>query len=122
MKNTKPKADDGILRLLAGSMNPFLWVTHKGKVMELLDMATPHLFYTVRMLFNHSVPPVFRVGEFKRYPDVPNWPIRYRRAAVASMRKELSKRDDIEDYMRDEMCDMVANSDVIRALGLRESD
>lgn len=102
----------------------FLWVTHKGKEIVLpREMATPHLFYALRMIYNHSVPPCFRVGEFKRYIDVPNWDPRYRAQAIRAFVAELTKRDDIicerhEEDLAHQLDDMIANTKVILRLGL----
>jgi hypothetical protein len=100
----------------------FLWVTHKGDVYLLADMATPHLFYSLRMLYNHSVPPVFRVvgpGEsMKRYNDVPDWDAEYRTTALRELAHELNKRDDLDDSLQQQYDDIIANSRVIVALGI----
>lgn len=100
----------------------FLWVTHKGDVYLLADMATPHLFYSLRMLYNHSVPPVFRVvgpGEsMKRYNDVPDWDAEYRTTALRELASELNSRDDLDDKLQQQYDDIIANSRVIVALGI----
>ncbi len=115
-----------VLRIIAGEQKPFVWVTHKGKSMSVRQMATEHLFYTIRMLYNHSVPPFLRVGEFVRYPDVSRWPIDYRRKASAAMFKEFNRRSDCERADIHEIDDMMANASVLRALerdtGLQRRD
>lgn len=110
---------------LEGAFNTdgdFLWVTHKGDVYLLADMATPHLFYSLRMLYNHSVPPVFRVvgpGEkMKRYNDVPDWDAEYRTVALRELATELNKRDDLDDELQQQYDDIIGNSRVLVALGI----
>src|SRR5437762_14379094 len=76
-------------------------------------MATEHLFYTLRMLYNHSVPPVFRVGQFKRHPNVFKWPLDYKTQAGQAMRAAFNKRNDIEDWMRNELDDMERNAEFL---------
>ncbi len=106
--------NDAILRRRKASAKarPFMWITHKGKAMLPRDMATPHLFYTIRMLYNHSVAPVFRIGDFKRYNDVPKWPLSYRERAMTNLENEFLKRDDAEQSELDEYNDMLANGRV----------
>jgi hypothetical protein len=100
----------------------FVWVTHKGARLYPCDMATPHLFYSLRMVFNHSVPPVFRVlgpgEEMNRYRDVPYWTADYRREALTQLTAELDSRDDLDEPLRDQLADIKSNCAVILALGL----
>jgi hypothetical protein len=89
---------------------PFVWETNDGNFLELRNMATPHLFYTLRMIFNHSVPPAFRVGEFRRRANIDRWPLDYREQAGHEIRGELRKRADLDPWMKGEVQDMVANA------------
>jgi hypothetical protein len=89
---------------------PFVWETNDGDFLELRNMATPHLFYTLRMIFNHSVPPAFRIGQFRRRANVDRWPLDYREQAGHEIRAELRKRSDLEPWMKGEVQDMVANA------------
>lgn len=95
--------------------NLFVWQTNDGHFLPPKDMKTPHVFYTLRMLFNHSVPPAFRVGEFKRRKHVDEWPLAYRVQASNAMQDELSTREDVEDWMRHEMNDMALNNVFIQS-------
>lgn len=101
---------------------PFIWITHKGAALLPSEMATPHLFYSLRMIFNHSVPPVFRVvgagEEMKRYRDVPHWNADYRTEALTQLTAELDSRDDLDETLRDQLADIKSNCAVILALGL----
>lgn len=76
---------------------PFRWVTHSGDVVDLRNMATPHVYYALRMVWNHSVPEEFCTPEsihpVKKYKDVPHWSRTYRKIAVDALSKELAKRD-----------------------------
>jgi hypothetical protein len=94
-------------------IHPFRWVTNKGQILKVKDMATPHLFFSFRMLFNHSVPPVFRVGAFKRYPDVPNWSVEYRQLALEKLLKEIALRADLDADQAAEIKDIQANCEVL---------
>lgn len=97
----------------------FVWITHKGVRYTLPDMSTPHMFYALRMIFNHSIPPVFRIGgSFKRYDDVPQWTPEYRREALEVFAEELTRRGDLEENLQYQFEDIQANARVILALGL----
>lgn len=100
----------------------FIWRTHTGQSRYVSDMASPHIFYALRMIFNHSVPPAFRVlrpGEtMNRYPDVPHWTPEYRQAAINAFTRELCSRDDLEPELQAQFDDMKANTNLILALGL----
>jgi hypothetical protein len=94
----------------------FMWETNDGDQLFLSDMATPHLFYTLRMIYNHSVPPAFRVGDFKRRKNVDQWPIDYRQQAGREIFKELEGRADYEHWMQLEVKDMRTNADFLSSL------
>lgn len=100
----------------------FTWMTEKGQWLKPRQMTTPHLFYALRKVFNHEVPPVFRVlraGEtMKRYPEVAYWATTYRTAAITALRAELAKRNDLPEDMQLQLADMMANTRVILQLGL----
>lgn len=86
---------------------PFLWLTHSGDLIAPADMATQHLYYSIRMLFNHTVPAKYRtpesVQEIKKYTDVPKWSKVYKKAATKALRAELNKRSrtELTPAMRD---------------------
>jgi hypothetical protein len=65
-------------------------VTHKGEAVALRDMNILHMFYALRMIFNHTSP--FTVGKFIAYADVPTWSLAYRRAAMSAFVDELIPR------------------------------
>jgi hypothetical protein len=93
------------------SLRQFVWQTDKGKLLYPREMATEHLFYTIRMLFNHSVPPAFRVGQFKRHDNVFEWPLVYKEQAAAALREALqTRKTELTSDMRNEMTDMEANA------------
>lgn len=71
----------------------FVWLTHDGERKLPQQMATPHLFYALRMIWNHSVPEFFRIPGTTRYPDVPHWSKEYRLQAIDILEQELLSRD-----------------------------
>lgn len=76
-----------------------VWASHKtGERTYITEMPTMHLFYAVRMVWNHSVEEFYRFDQFggkpmKTYPEVSDWPVRYRRTALGAMLDELGNRD-----------------------------
>ena len=97
----------------------FYWYTHDGEVLEPQDMATPHIFYALRMVWNHSVPRVWRVGNYKEYADVPRWSGSYRKAAITELANELAQRDDdLNEDQRQQLFEMVLKTIYILELGI----
>lgn len=109
-------------RFIPNAPDEFVWRSHDGKQYNLSDMATPHIFYSLRMIYNHTVAPAFRVlrpGETMNfYPDVPHWDADYRREACDAFVAELDERDDLPEDLERQYADMKANARVITALGL----
>jgi hypothetical protein len=109
-------------RFIPASPNEFVWRSHDGKQYNVSEMATPHVLYSLRMIFNHTVPPAFRVlrpGEkMKRYGDVAHWDEDYRRAAVDAFVAALEKRSDLDGIFKDQYEDMRANATALNRLGI----
>lgn len=78
---------------------PFIWVTHNGRSCLPSQMATPHLFHAIRMIFNHSVPAYYRIPGVKHYADVPHWNREYKIQALNELQKELESRKDYESEL-----------------------
>ncbi len=104
---------------------PFLWLTQKGELKRPHDMASPHVYYALRMLFNHSVPPEFRtpvsIHPVKLYADVFGWSAEYRRAAINALSDELRTRNlriDLDQTMRDGLRWMNMAARLIAAMGI----
>jgi hypothetical protein len=90
--------------------NPFVWKTHKGITYYPEQMETPHLFYSVRMLFNNVVPAPYRVGEFKSYPDIKTWSPGYLYAAMYALASELFNREDLDSDLADQLEEIKLNA------------
>lgn len=85
---------------------PVVWKTQDGERIPVAQMRTSHLFYTVRMIFNHTVPRTYEIAGCKRYSDVRTWRVDFRRQAVAAMLSELAQRTDIQHWMKDQLLTM----------------
>lgn len=77
----------------------FRWTTHDGREFRPRDMATTHLFNSIKMLYNNTVPPAFRVGEFRRWKDVATWDPEYLQEAMGELASEFESRTDNRDYL-----------------------
>ena len=64
------------------------------------DMATHHLFYTLRMIWNHTVPEDMKIKPYKHYRLDPNaYNKEYLITAIRALGEELARRNDTELYM-----------------------
>lgn len=71
------------------------------------EMQTRHLFFTLRMIWNHSMPKEWEIGyEPRRYKFGPEYHEGYMRQAVAQIGLELTTRDDIEEDWQFELDQM----------------
>jgi hypothetical protein len=69
---------------------PFLWKTHKGKVYEVQDMATPHLIHAINMIWRN----VFKLKN--DHPEIMDeWASLYVDTAAREIIEELQRR--VED-------------------------
>lgn len=88
----------------------FRWQTMEGEILTLDQMETTHVFNSLKMIYNNTCPPEFRVGRFIEYRDIAFRPAKERRKCVLVFIAELSRRDDIPAWamnlliqMRDNM-------------------
>lgn len=80
-------------------MRDVRWVTQDGEVMKFSSMKTSHLFFSIRMIYNHSVPWGYQVSHSKQY-DMQNFSPKQRRESLTYLITELSKRKDLEEWMK----------------------
>jgi len=73
----------------------FEWRDQKGVFHKVEDMETRHLYYTLRMIWNHSVPEEMKLKPYKRYQFDCFYTPQYIAIAVRKMMRELIKRTDI---------------------------
>lgn len=117
IKDLAPKIDLKWRDYTARLNGDFLWRTHRGDYVAVSGMDTNHLFYAFRMLFNHGVPPAFRVGGFIRRNDVFGWSREYKEQAFEALRNELIKREDeLGQDQKNELKDMEWNSKALARL------
>jgi hypothetical protein len=68
------------------------WRTQDGEMIAVTEMTTIHIFYSLRMLFNHSVPEEQRIPGGKRYKPE-NWTYEERIIWIKIFLKELALRN-----------------------------
>lgn len=73
----------------------FRWRDKDGIMHPVEEMSTRHLFYTVRMIWNHSVPEEFRLRPYRPYKFSTFYTPRYMSDGVGAMLDELSRRENI---------------------------
>lgn len=72
----------------------FIWTEQNGKRISVSKMRTTHLFYALRMIWNHTAPPhLWLPGG--RYNGPERWSTKKRREAVVAFLAELNRRDDL---------------------------
>lgn len=75
----------------------FRWITMENRVMKVQEMATPHLYNSLKMIWNHTVPIPFRLMPYKPYEcKKASW---YKckkmgRWAISNLFNELMNRND----------------------------
>ncbi len=80
----------------------FKWIDKDGKSHKPQEMTTHHLFFTLRMIWNHTAPAHLRFNPYKKYnTSVLLSNKEYVRTAIVSISAELFGRDDLTDYMKE---------------------
>ena len=104
----------GIVGAAAGAaatmpVSGFRWRMNGGELRAPSAMATTHLFYTLRMIWNNCAPAHARVGKVKLYDFGPSYTTAYMRQAVRALSIELGGRRDLPAWMRRELEEMAAH-------------
>jgi len=92
------------MQISISNKNPvkeFQWRDRRGEFHDVSQMASRHLFYTLKMIWNHSAPEEFKIEPYKRYYFSPFYTQEYIEQAVRAMISELTRRKNIELYLYD---------------------
>lgn len=81
---------------------PFRWKDQDGNLWHPRDMETRHLFYAVRMIWNHAMPEEAQTHDFNTYRFSDFYTVEYMKLAVRTMIAELETRDDMRDQWREQ--------------------
>jgi len=97
----------------------FVWKTQTGESIPVTSMQTTHLFFVVRMIFNHTVPEADQIPGCKRYDGPSDWAPSTRAKMMAVMVLELRNRprNDLQPWMWVQLAYM---ADVMRRLCRRQ--
>ena len=76
----------------------FQWRDRTGVFHNPKDMETRHLFFTIRMIWNHSAPEYMRIKPYNKYSFGDFYTREYMRDAVKFLAKELGTRKDASVY------------------------
>ena len=87
--------------------SPLLWRSRDGSHQAPKTMETRHLFYTVRMIWNHTMPVQAQTATFKRYAFGPRYTKEYMLEAIRVMVPELGTRTDLTPGWTAELQQMV---------------
>lgn len=83
----------------------FLWRDQTGQAWPPELMETRHLFYSLRMIWNHRMPEDAKLQPYKRYAL--NRSDSYLKDAILALSKELSTRKDITEEWAADLQHMV---------------
>lgn len=99
---------DVIMRIYAGgTVEQFKWRSSDGIFHDVEHMATRHLFYTLRMIWNHSAKQQYRIRPYNKYTFSKFYTEKYLKRAVIAMVREVSYRTDLQGWQKDELRHMV---------------
>jgi hypothetical protein len=76
-------------------LSAFKWRDHNGEFHNPKDMHTRHVYYTLRMIWNHSAPAEYTIKPFIKYNFSSFYTTEYVIAAVNVLLKELSRRNNL---------------------------
>ena len=76
----------------------FKWRDRQGEFHYPKDMTTKHVFFTLRMIWNHTVPEEMQIEPFQRYNFSSFYTSEYMATAVKNLISELTLRDDLAPY------------------------
>lgn len=92
----------------------FLWRTKdSGQYLRPCIMKTSHLFFTLRMIYNNTVPEIYRHPPVRLYTFDSFYTKEYLTLAVIAMLMELSNRNDMTAYFKRALQFMKDNIDII---------
>lgn len=80
------------------SIETFQWKDQHGEYHLVSQMNTHHLFFTIRMIWNHCAPEEHRIEPFKRYRFGEFYSNAYMSNAVFYIHRELCSRNDLKPY------------------------
>lgn len=99
----------------------FAWRTQNNTMISPAAMTTQHLYYTLRMIWNHAVPEEYKLHPYKVYSFGGFYTKEYILSAIKELMKELCKRKDLKNAWVLELSYMIcssADSDELKMLDI----
>ena len=92
----------------------YVWITQDGAAVEFCDMTASHLFYSLRMLFNHLAPVELRIHGCRHYHGIEEWPRAYARRAVTLLCTHLKPRlSELKAWQLEQLRYMVSQARIL---------
>ena len=88
----------------------FRWRDRHGNWFNPREMETRHVFYTLRMIWNHSAPEHLKLKPYNRYRFGKPYTTEYMRLAVRALLAELRTRMDLAPLWLEELNFMLKES------------
>ena len=85
----------------------YVWRQRGGEFFRPQDMATRHLFYTLRMIWNHKMPDEAKLQPYNQYAFGRFYTDDYLKLSIKHLSIELGKRKDLTDIQRHELKQML---------------
>ena len=96
----------------------FKWRTRNNEFILPEEMETRHLFFTIRMIWNHSAPANLKLNPYHKYRFNSFYTSSYMKEAVENMIKELKKRKDVKLRWKYDLAHMIYWSNIINLKGV----
>lgn len=87
-------------------LTAFRWRDRDSKLHRVSEMRTAHVFYVLRMIWNHSMPEEARTHNYRRYRFDSSYTVEYMQEAARVMLAELERRDDLDPALTSQLCHM----------------
>ena len=85
------------------STPPFKWRERTGTRVLVTEMPTRHLFFTLRMIWNHTMPMKARLRPYREYTFGPVYTQEYLQTAVKEIYTELRTRADLKPHWQQDL-------------------
>lgn len=72
----------------------FRWVTTDRQILKPQEMNTLHLWNSLKIIWNHTIPVPFRLMPYKPYEGIEKWSRSSRKWAISNLFNELMNRTD----------------------------
>lgn len=89
------------------AQHPWRWRDRTGQMRDPKRMTTNHLFFTIRMIWNHTMPVSARLRPYISYDFSPFYTKAYMLEAIKHLTPELATRTDMKPEWKRELSRML---------------